>query len=359
MPWFEFTTECDAQAPVPASTRRAGALRRGRTRRSPTLHPHTLAIVAVDAAGNVSARRRLRHLHGRPDPAPDVPRARAAGRRSTRGSSLIATGLHISTGAIVDPVGRTWVADHNGGFCRVTASDDDGPGRIDHPELPGADGPRTCLGGLLPEAGHGPDAAGQPAFVDPTPDQNGNGDEVVLIPDGASPSSDVVRAKWNPDSDLFEYLTTSDDHRRRGARPVATSPGADGNVYVVFQRLGHGRADRQRGRGQPDRGDRRPDGRRPARRGDRRRQGLDGRTAALHRRGRRADPPATGQPTTPARPPPASRRDRGIGALAYDPGGTPAGRHGRRRRSPGSDVVQRINVLRHGRIERNYAAGSP
>ena len=147
--------------------------------------------------------------------------------------------MHVSTGAIVDPVGRTWVSDHNGGFCRLTASDDNGPGRIDHPEIPGDEGPRTCLGGLLPEAGQGPDAAGAPTFVDPTPEKNGSGDEVVLIPDGASPSSDVVRAQWNPDSALFEFLNTvpmTQSDADKGARPVATTLGADGNVYVVFQR---------------------------------------------------------------------------------------------------------------------------
>ena len=85
----------------------------------------------------------------------------------------------------------------------------------------------------------GPDAAGAPTFVDPTPEKNGSGDEVVLIPDGASPSSDVVRAQWNPDSALFEFLNTvpmTQSDADKGARPVATTLGADGNVYVVFQR---------------------------------------------------------------------------------------------------------------------------
>ncbi len=48
-----------------------------------------------------------------------APTARAAG------PSLIGDGLHISTGALVDPVGRTWISDHNGGFCRMTEPSDD------------------------------------------------------------------------------------------------------------------------------------------------------------------------------------------------------------------------------------------
>ena len=86
------------------------------------------------------------------------------------GPAPFAGGLHISTGPIVDPAGRTWVADHNAGFCRVSDPAPPELGTIEHPQTPGAEGPRTCLGGLLPEAAIGPDAAGAPALVDPTPD---------------------------------------------------------------------------------------------------------------------------------------------------------------------------------------------
>ena len=242
----------------------------------------------------------------------------------------------------------------------MTASDDNGPGRIDHPEIPGDDGPRTCLGGLLPEAGSGPDAAGAPAFVDPTPDQNGSGDEVVLIPDGASPSSDVVRAQWNPDSGLFEFLDTVpmiQSVRTSASRPVATSLGADGNVYVVFQR----ESTVQRITG--------PAGAQPP-------VDVVGQTATVNAPGR--SPPARMDPDAP---PLYIAEDAGLGRLR--PGNattlaSPAFRvHGvttRHRRAclppqpatcwsarprgcqPGQDVVQRIKVS-DGDIEAEYGRG--
>ena len=93
------------------------------------------------------------------------------------GPSLYGEGLHIPTGALVDPVGRTWVADHNGGFCRMTDPTEDRPGTIEHPQAPGDPGPRTCLGGVLPEAAPGAGAAGAPAFIDPSPQFPDSGDE--------------------------------------------------------------------------------------------------------------------------------------------------------------------------------------
>ena len=161
-------------------------------------------------------------------------------RADAAGPSLFAEGLHISTGAIVDPNDRVWVADHNAGFCRIKPSNV-GPGVIDHPQHPGEDVDHTCLGGLLPEAATGPDAAGQPAFIDPSPEFKSSGDEFVLIPDGAAPSSDVVRADWNPDTGLFEFrdiITMNADTGEDRPRPVAVSAAPDGNAYVVFQRSG-------------------------------------------------------------------------------------------------------------------------
>ena len=159
---------------------------------------------------------------------------------SAAGPAPFAGGLHVATGSIVDPVGRTWVADHNGGFCRVT--DPSGPalGSIEHPRLPGDGGPRTCLGGLLPNAAPGPDAAGAPALADPTPDLPRNGDLVALIPDGASPSNTVWRAHWNPATELFEDAEEihmdADPTEPDRPRPTAVSVAADGTAYVVFQR---------------------------------------------------------------------------------------------------------------------------
>ena len=72
-------------------------------------------------------------------------------------------------------------------------------------------------------------------FVDPTPEWVSTGDEVALIPDGASPSSDVVRARWNPNTHLFEF---QDIITMIGARvrPTSLSVGPDDAVYVGFQR---------------------------------------------------------------------------------------------------------------------------
>jgi hypothetical protein len=240
VPWYEFRGEAagafacrfDAEAEfTPCSP--------GRTRSFEEAGTHALEITVTDRAGNVSDASARVSFTVDPDLPPATPPGWGPGPTG-RGSSLFSRGLHIPTGAIVDPNGRVWISDHNGGFCRVTQPDDDGAGTIEHPQFPGGTETRTCLGGLLPDAQPGPDAAGAPAFVDPTPAQPGSGDEVVLIPDGASPSSDVFRVRWNPDSGLFEPLdaVTMVDSGR-GARPVAASLGPDGAVYVVFQREGN------------------------------------------------------------------------------------------------------------------------
>jgi hypothetical protein len=168
----------------------------------------------------------------------------AASASAAPGPSLYADGLHVPAGGIVAPDNRVWVSDHNGGFCRLTSPGDRGPGTIDHPSLPGtpATVQRTCLGGLLPDAAPGPDAAGQPAFSDPTPEFAGSGDEIVLIPDGASPSMDVWRAHWNPHTQLFEadpgtdVISMDADTAETRPRPTAVSIAPDGDAYVVFQR---------------------------------------------------------------------------------------------------------------------------
>ena len=261
-PWFEFageagatygcefdavTTSTDVTATETTTEPAAAAepqrvfedCEPGRTKVFADTEPtaHTLAIVAKDRAGNVSEPSTTVSFTVDPSREPTPPFAWNMNRVLTKGSSLFADGLHISTGALVDPDGRTWITDHNAGFCRVIDPTEDGPGRIEHPQLPGDLDTQTCLGGLLPGAGQGPDAAGQPVFIDPTPDQSGSGDEIALIPDGASPSSDVVRVQWDRRSGLFKFkdIVTMNGAR---TRPVAASLGADGNVYVVFQRSG-------------------------------------------------------------------------------------------------------------------------
>jgi streptogramin lyase len=167
------------------------------------------------------------------------------------GSTLYANGLHISTGSIVDPDGRVWVADHNAGFCRVLDPSASSLGRIEHPMHPFDAVDSTCLGGLLAGAGVGPDAAQAPSFLDPTPLDVGSGDEIAFIPDGSSPSSEVVRARWNPDAHKFQFMDTISMIGTR-VRPSATSIGPDGNLYVVFQKIGQiQRVVNPAGEGQP------------------------------------------------------------------------------------------------------------
>ncbi len=157
------------------------------------------------------------------------------------GPSLTGDGLHISTGALVDPHGRTWISDHNAGFCRMTDATDEKPGTIEHPQQAGGTETRTCLGGLLPHAAVGPDAAGAPVFIDPTPQFEDSGDEIALVPDGAAPSDSVWKLHWNPNTRKFdsgEEIHMTADAGEDRPRPVAVSVGSDGNAYVVFQRSG-------------------------------------------------------------------------------------------------------------------------
>ncbi|MDX6724237.1 MAG: hypothetical protein QOD73_2641 [Solirubrobacteraceae bacterium] len=165
----------------------------------------------------------------------------AAQSARAAGPSLFANGLHIASGAIEDPAGRMWVTDHNAGFCRLT-DPASGPATIEHPQTPGDPSVRTCLGGLLPHAGPGPDAAMAPVFIDPSPYRPDSGDEFALIPDVAAPSADVVRADWNAKTDKFEFRDVitmdADPLEPERPRPAALSLAADGSVYAVFQRSG-------------------------------------------------------------------------------------------------------------------------
>jgi hypothetical protein len=175
----------------------------------------------------------------------------AAGSASaaTKPAAFYTEGLHFATGTIVDPVGRQWISDHNAGFCRLTPPTADGPGTIEHPQTASdTTTPRTCLGGLLPDAAAGPDAAQAASFLDPSPEFPNSGDEVVFIPDRAAPSAEVYRAHWNPDSEKFELdleahpedaiAMNADPARPDRSRPFWSSIGPDNNVYVVFQASG-------------------------------------------------------------------------------------------------------------------------
>ncbi|HJZ61633.1 MAG TPA: hypothetical protein VKD47_05665, partial [Miltoncostaeaceae bacterium] len=146
----------------------------------------------------------------------------------------MATGLTVPAGAISDPAGRIWVSDHLQGFCRVTPA-----GVVENPHSPpiAGDPAPTCLGGLgLRTAA--PAAAGQPVFLDPTPQSPGSGDELALIPDGAANGTGLVRARWNPATGLFD-LQDEIPLASGGIanRATAVSLGADGSLYIAFQRI--------------------------------------------------------------------------------------------------------------------------
>ncbi|BCT76768.1 hypothetical protein SCMU_26100 [Sinomonas cyclohexanicum] len=145
------------------------------------------------------------------------------------------TGLTQAEGTIVDPAGAVWVADAKAGFCRVQPPSGTTPGRIDNPLTSTDTAPVTCLGGSLAKHNDGPTVPGAPAFVDPTPGQPNSGDELAFVPDSTPGSSDVVRALWNPDTELFEYydrLQVLDGD----LRPNSAATGPDGNVYLSFAR---------------------------------------------------------------------------------------------------------------------------
>ena len=238
-PWYEFNAELHARFACRFDDESEfSPCVPGRTRSFDENGSHTLAITAMDRAGNVSEPSTPVTYTVDTSLEPTPPPGWGTGPIAPGSSSQYAGGLHIPTGSIVDPNGRLWVADHNAGFCRVSEPTEDGPATIEHPQVPGGPGPHTCLGGLLPEALPGADAAGQPTLVDPSPNRPGSGDEVVLVPDGASASASVFRHIWNPDSGLFEPLDSVTLIGDR-PRPVTTSLGPDGSIYVVFQRDGN------------------------------------------------------------------------------------------------------------------------
>ena len=138
----------------------------------------------------------------------------------------IATGITASGGLLVDPAGRVWVSDSVRGFCRLVEANASSPGGIDAP---------TCLGGTSGATEKGPQKPGAPALLDPSPQSVGSGDELALIPDAATGSSNVIRARWEPLTGRFRYASTL-TVIGGDLRPVGVTVGPDRSAYVVFER---------------------------------------------------------------------------------------------------------------------------
>jgi hypothetical protein len=198
---------------------------------------HTITIRVVDAAGNVGLVDSDPVVFHVGSPADDPAAEAVAADLPARDSwTEYAGGLHITTGAVEAPDKSVWVTDHNAGTCRISKPTVSGAGKIEHPATLGAPAadPRTCLGGLLPEAREGADAGGPPILVDPTPAKRGSGDEVLLVTDGATKSASLWRSQWNPSTGRFDPLDEfvgPTDARDRGPRPTgaALGPDPDGN----------------------------------------------------------------------------------------------------------------------------------
>ncbi|MCR1161297.1 MULTISPECIES: chitobiase/beta-hexosaminidase C-terminal domain-containing protein [Micrococcaceae] len=137
---------------------------------------------------------------------------------------VIGTGLTKSAGSVLDPLGHVWVSDSVAGFCRMSEPSNGQPGTIDK---------STCLGGSSQGGSKGPVLPGVAVVLDPTPSSVGSGDETAFIPDAAAGSSRLVRAVWDPPSDLFEYSSTL-SILDGDVRPNAVSDGPDGNIYLSF-----------------------------------------------------------------------------------------------------------------------------
>ncbi len=135
---------------------------------------------------------------------------------------VIGTGLTKSAGSVLDPLGHVWVSDSVAGFCRMSEPANGQPGAIEKD---------TCLGGSA--QGTGPKVPGVAVVLDPTPASIGSGDETAFIPDSAQGSSHLIRAVWDPPSDLFEYSSTL-SILDGDVRPNAVSDGPDGNIYLSF-----------------------------------------------------------------------------------------------------------------------------
>ena len=164
-------------------------------------------------------------------------------RADAAGPSLFAEGLHISTGAIVDPNNHVWVADHNAGFCRIKP-----PGRQRARHRSTIRRIRARATSTTPVSAAccpRPAPARMPRVSRPSSTRRPSSRTAATSSSSSrtapSPSADVVRADWNPDTGLFEFrdiITMDADTGEVRPRPVAVSASPDGNAYVVFQRSG-------------------------------------------------------------------------------------------------------------------------
>ena len=135
-----------------------------------------------------------------------------------RGTTMAGTSHGCARGARRQRVGH----DHNAACaaCRPTL---EGRGRIVHPSCQRHSEERTCLGGMLPNAREGADAAGSPALVDPTPGKaRKRCDEVVLVPDGADQKRRRCGARSGTEHERFEPA--------RQVRRPARRPGERGRA---------------------------------------------------------------------------------------------------------------------------------
>jgi hypothetical protein len=155
--------------------------------------------------------------------------ALAAAGNAEAATTRAADGLTAPAGGVLAPDGRWWVADHNGGFCRIGLP---AGGTLATLET------GTCLGGALvdPPPRPGPDAPGTPAFHDPTPGAPNSGDELVYVPEGATGSDTVMRLQWNPATGLFSLRDSIRLIGGADLRPTIATLGVDGDLYVASGR---------------------------------------------------------------------------------------------------------------------------
>ena len=227
-PWFEFASEdraalqCPSTAPRPFVDCATGRIRA--LRRTPASTPCRSSPPTAPATAASRPRARFT-VDPTLDPEPPL-RAGAPARRRYKGSSLFTRRPARLHRRARRPDGRMWVADHNGGFCRVTEPNEDGAGHIDHPSRAGRRRP-AHLPGRPAARGRRRPGRRRPAGASSTRRRlkPGNGDEMALIPDGASPELGgrprPVEPRHRPVRVRRHRVDDRRPHpsRRRGRRP--------------------------------------------------------------------------------------------------------------------------------------------